>query len=96
MFADARPELIFHLAAEVGGIGANRSYPGRVFKGKRMAGRLGNARVTIENLQVVDVRADQDLLFIRGAIPGAYGTTVIVRKRQVSRRRAAGAGAANG
>jgi large subunit ribosomal protein L3 len=79
-----------------GGSIGNRSYPGRVFKGKRMAGRLGNARVTVENLQVVEVRADQDLIFIRGAIPGAYGATVIVRKHAGSRRTAgAAAGAAN-
>ena len=79
-----------------GGSIGNRSYPGRVFKGKRMAGRLGNARVTIENLQVVEVRADQDLIFIRGAIPGAYGATIVVRKHHGTTRRAArGTGAAN-
>jgi len=79
-----------------GGSIGNRSYPGRVFKGKRMAGRLGNARVTIENLQVVEVRGDQDLIFIRGAIPGAYGATVVVRKHHGGARRTArDTGAAN-
>lgn len=78
-----------------GGSIGNRSFPGRVFKGKRMAGRLGNERVTVENLQVIDVRADQDLIFIRGAIPGANGGTVIIRKHRGSPARAA-AGAANG
>jgi large subunit ribosomal protein L3 len=78
-----------------GGSIGNRSYPGRVFKGKRMAGRLGNERVTVENLQVVDIRADQDLIFIRGAIPGANGGTVIIRKHRGGTTRAA-AGAANG
>jgi large subunit ribosomal protein L3 len=78
-----------------GGSIGNRSYPGRVFKGKRMAGRLGNERVTVEKLQVVEIRTDQDLIFIRGAIPGATGGTVIIRKRRGGAARAA-AGAANG
>jgi large subunit ribosomal protein L3 len=79
-----------------GGSIGNRSFPGRVFKGKRMAGRLGNERVTVGNLQVVEVRGDQDLIFIRGAIPGARGATVIIRKHRGGGTRAAGAGAANG
>ena len=77
-----------------GGSIGNRSFPGRVFKGKRMAGRLGNERVTVENLQVVEIRAEEDLIFIRGAIPGATGGTVIIRKRRRGNARAAGA--ANG
>jgi len=76
-----------------GGSIGNRSYPGRVFKGKRMAGRLGNARVTTANLQVVEVRADQDLLFIRGAVPGARGGTIIIHKRDGGSRRARTGGA---
>jgi large subunit ribosomal protein L3 len=82
-----------------GGSIGNRSFPGRVFKGKRMSGRLGNERVTVENLRVVEVRGDQDLIFVRGAIPGATGATVIIRKHHANLgnpRRAAGAGAANG
>ncbi len=81
-----------------GGSIGNRSYPGRVFKGKRMSGRLGNERVTIENLRVVEVRADQDLIFVRGAVPGATGATVILRKHHgsASQDRATGTGAANG
>jgi large subunit ribosomal protein L3 len=79
-----------------GGSIGNRSYPGRVFKGKRMAGRLGNERVTVENLRVIEVRSDQDLLFVRGAIPGACGGMVVIHKHHGSPRRAAGAGAANG
>jgi len=63
-----------------GGSIGNRSYPGRVFKGKRMAGRLGNVRVTTTNLQVVEVRGEEDLIFIRGAIPGARGGTIVIRK----------------
>jgi large subunit ribosomal protein L3 len=74
-----------------GGSIGNRSFPGRVFKGKRMSGRLGNERVTITNLRVVEVRADQDLIFLRGAVPGATGATVVISKRG-----GAAAGAANG
>jgi len=56
-----------------GGSIGNRSYPGRVFKGKRMAGQYGNERVTVQNLEVVGVRAEDNLVFVRGAIPGANG-----------------------
>jgi large subunit ribosomal protein L3 len=52
--------------------------PGRVFKGKRMAGQMGNVRRTIQNLEVVRVDAERNLLLIRGAIPGARGGSVIV------------------
>jgi large subunit ribosomal protein L3 len=61
-----------------GSIG-QRQTPGRVFKGKRMAGHMGVQRRTIENLQVVRVDADRNLLLIRGAVPGAPGGQVIVR-----------------
>ena len=65
-----------------GGSIGNRSFPGRVFKGKRMSGRMGNERVTVANLQVVEVRADQDLIFLRGAVPGAKGGTIVIRKHR--------------
>ena len=61
-----------------GSIG-QRQTPGRVFKGKRMAGHMGMERRTIENLQVVRVDAERNLLLIRGAVPGAPGGQVIVR-----------------
>lgn len=64
-----------------GGAIGNRSYPGRVFKGKRMAGRMGNETVTVSNLEVVEVRAEEDLLLLRGAVPGARGGTLLIRKR---------------
>ena len=69
-----------------GGSIGNRSYPGRVFKGKRMAGRLGNERVTTTNIRVVAIRPDEHLLLVEGAIPGARGGTVVVRK-QAGRKR---------
>lgn len=53
--------------------------PGRVFKGKKMAGHLGNERVTVQNLEVVRVDAERNLLLVKGAIPGAPGGDVIVR-----------------
>ncbi|MCC6847324.1 MAG: 50S ribosomal protein L3 [Deltaproteobacteria bacterium] len=76
-----------------GGSIGNRSFPGRVFKGKRMAGRTGNARVTVANLEVVEVRADEDLIFLRGAVPGARGGTVVIRKHAGGKRKAGAAGA---
>ncbi len=53
--------------------------PGRVFKGKKMAGQMGDERVTTQNLEVVRVDADRNLLLIKGAVPGAAGGTVMVR-----------------
>lgn len=53
--------------------------PGRVFKGKKMAGHLGNRRVTVQNLTVVDVLPQQHLLLVKGAVPGAPGADVCVR-----------------
>lgn len=61
-----------------GSIG-QRQTPGRVFKGKRMSGHMGQVRRTIENLSVVRVDAERNLLLIRGAVPGAPGSQVIVR-----------------
>jgi large subunit ribosomal protein L3 len=62
-----------------GSIGQNQT-PGRVFKGKKMAGQMGNVRQTTQNLELVKVDSDKSLLLIRGALPGAKGSTVIVRK----------------
>jgi large subunit ribosomal protein L3 len=62
-----------------GGSIGNRSYPGRVRKGKKMAGHWGDEQVSIQNLEVVDIRDEQDLLLIKGAVPGAKQGIVIVR-----------------
>lgn len=62
-----------------GGSIGNRSYPGRVFKGKRMAGQLGNDRVTTQNLTVVAIRAEENIILIRGAVPGARNGIVLIR-----------------
>ena len=53
--------------------------PGRVFKGKKMAGHMGDERVTTQNLEVVRVDAERNLLLIKGAVPGAAGGAVMVR-----------------
>ncbi|SEP63970.1 large subunit ribosomal protein L3 [Ectothiorhodospira magna] len=61
-----------------GSIGQNQT-PGRVFKGKKMAGHMGNERCTVQNLEVVRVDAERNLLLIRGAVPGSTGGDVLVR-----------------
>ncbi len=61
-----------------GSIGQNQS-PGRVFKGKKMAGHMGDEQVTVQNLQVVRVDVERNLLLVRGAVPGAPGGDLIVR-----------------
>ena len=61
-----------------GSIGQNQT-PGRVFKGKKMSGQMGNVRRTIQNLEVVRVDADRNVLLIKGAVPGHAGGKVIVR-----------------
>ena len=53
--------------------------PGRVFKGKKMAGHLGNVRTTTQNLELVQVDTENHLLLVKGAVPGAPGADVIVR-----------------
>jgi large subunit ribosomal protein L3 len=62
-----------------GSIGAS-SYPSRVFKGTRMAGRTGNDRVKVLNLQVVKIIADKNLILVSGSIPGAKNSVVILEK----------------
>lgn len=61
-----------------GSIGQNQS-PGRVFKGKRMAGHMGNENVTVQNLKICAINAEKSLLLIEGAIPGPKGGDVVVK-----------------
>ncbi len=61
-----------------GSIGQNQT-PGRVFKGKKMAGHMGNVRRTVQNLEVIRVDSERNLLLIKGAVPGHRGGSVIVR-----------------
>ena len=62
----------------IGSTGQNQS-PGKVFKGKKMPGQMGNKRVTVQGLEVISVDVEKGLLVIKGAIPGATGGDVIVR-----------------
>lgn len=68
---------MFHRAA--GSIGAS-SFPSRVFPGMKMAGRMGNSQVTIRNLEVVSVDPDDNVIAVKGAIPGPNGGYVMVRR----------------
>ena len=61
-----------------GSIGQNQS-PGKVFKGKKMAGQLGNKQVTTQSLEVVRVDVENSLILVKGAVPGATGNDVIVK-----------------
>ena len=62
-----------------GSIGA-ASYPARVFKGMRMGGQMGNARVKIENLQVVKIMSDRNLILVNGSVPGANNSYITIEK----------------
>ena len=66
----------FHRAP--GSIGQNQT-PGKVFKGKKMAGQLGNVQVTVQNLKIVRVDAERNLLLVSGAVPGATGGDVVIK-----------------
>ena len=61
-----------------GSIGQS-SYPSRVFKGMRMAGHMGSERVTTQNVKVIEVKEEENLLVVKGAVPGASGSYVIVK-----------------
>jgi len=61
-----------------GSTGQNQD-PGKVFKGKKMAGHMGDTRVTTQNLQIVSTDADRGLILIRGAVPGSKGSWILVR-----------------
>ena len=62
-----------------GSMGA-ASFPGRVFKNKKLAGHMGSVKVTVQNLEVVKVDADKNLILVKGAIPGAKGSVVTIKE----------------
>ena len=62
-----------------GSIGA-ASYPAKVFKGTKMAGQMGNERVTVQNLQIIKIIPEHNLLLVKGSIPGSNGSIVIIEK----------------
>jgi large subunit ribosomal protein L3 len=72
---------MFHRAP--GSIGSS-SFPSRVWKGKTLPGHMGSEKVTVQRLQVVEARPDENLLFVSGAVPGATGGIVVVRKSKKS------------
>ena len=74
---------MFHRAP--GSIGAS-SYPSRVIKGMRMGGHMGSERTTVRNLVVVDLDKDNNLLVVRGAVPGAKGGILLIKKGSFHRR----------
>jgi len=67
----------FHRAP--GSIGCS-AWPSRVFKGKKMAGQMGNERVTVQRVEIVEVRPEQNLVLVNGAVPGAKNSVVMLRK----------------
>jgi len=74
---DATHGSMFHRAP--GSIGAS-SFPSRVFPGMRMSGHMGTARVTVRNLEIVEVDAEDNVILVKGAVPGPNGGYVVVRR----------------
>ena len=68
-----------------GSIGAS-AWPSRVFKGRKMAGQMGNVQVTTQNLQIIEIRADENLILVKGAIPGPKNGLVMIRKGTKARK----------
>ena len=62
-----------------GAVGAC-SYPAKVFKGTRMAGQMGNKRVTVQNLEVIKVMPEHNILVLKGSVPGAKGSIIAIEK----------------
>ncbi len=65
-----------------GSIGQS-AYPSRVFKGTRLPGRMGNSRVTARNLEIVEVNVDDNVILVKGAVPGPSGGYVVVRRTRI-------------
>ena len=63
-----------------GGAIGNRSYPGRVFKGKKMAGHWGNERISVQNLEIIGVRPEFNLLLVKGGVPGSNRGILLVQR----------------
>jgi large subunit ribosomal protein L3 len=62
-----------------GSVGAC-SYPAKIFKGTRMAGQMGNKRITVQNLQIIKILPENNLLLVKGSVPGAKGTILLIEK----------------
>lgn len=68
-----------HFHRSTGSIGM-KEHPGRVFKNKKMPGQMGKTSITVQSLKVVQVRAEENLVLVKGAVPGANGTTLLLRE----------------
>jgi large subunit ribosomal protein L3 len=79
---DASHGSMFHRAP--GGIGAS-SFPSRVWKGQHFPGHMGNERVTSKNLRVVKIDTDENLLLVRGAVPGPAGSYIFINKAKAAK-----------
>ncbi|MBE0576354.1 MAG: 50S ribosomal protein L3 [Desulfuromonadales bacterium] len=78
-FSGGRATHGSHFHRAPGSIGMS-AWPSRVHKAKKMPGQMGNARVTLQNLEIVEVRPEQNLILVKGAIPGANQGLVLIRK----------------
>ena len=68
-----------HVLRSPGGLSA-ASYPARIFKGKKMAGQMGNKQVTVQNLEVIKIIPEHNLLLVKGSVPGSKGSLVTIQK----------------
>jgi large subunit ribosomal protein L3 len=82
---DATHGSMFHRAP--GGIGGS-SFPSRVWKNQHFPGHMGNARVTAKNLKVIKVDSDENLLLVRGSVPGPSGTYIFIHKARKAAKKA--------
>ena len=78
-FSGGRASHGSHMHRRSGSIGICE-FPARVFKGKKMAGHMGNTNITVQNLKVVQVRPEENLILLKGAVPGANGSTLVLRE----------------
>lgn len=78
-FSGGRASHGSHMHRRTGSIGMC-TFPARVFKGKKMAGQMGGTNVTVQNLQVVKVRPEENLVLLKGAVPGANGSIIVLRE----------------
>lgn len=74
------PETHGHMFHRAPGSIGSSSFPSRVWKGKTLPGHMGSVKVTVQRLKVVEARPDENLLFVSGAVPGARGGLLVVRK----------------
>jgi large subunit ribosomal protein L3 len=74
---------MFH--REPGSIGSGSAYPSRVRKGKRLPGQMGSEQVTVQSLEVVEVKRDEGLLYVHGAVPGTVGSLLMIRRSKKKR-----------